>query len=354
MTPRRVIRSIASLAVTLALLQAWLPEASGGPLSAPDRAAFVVTMVDNAFQPQSITIQVGDSVTWVNNGATSHTATSDNALWDSGIMPPGQSFSRSFSSTGTFQYRCSIHGSLGMIGTIVVQAAGQPAATPTLTPTTTPTPTGTPTTTPTPTQPLATPTFTPSPGPNPAVPAATPASASLTGKPTILISIVDNRFMPQNLSVGVRSTIIWTNNGAVPHTVTSDTGLWDSVTLSPSQTFSRSLDAPSSYFYHCEFHRGAGMVGVITVTGIALATPTTTQSPVTATPTPGSATAVSTPGPAPAPSSGTPVPTPLPPGVTPFPRTLPATGDPGSLSWPLVIAGCLLLAGLAARRTDRR
>ncbi|MDO8690156.1 MAG: hypothetical protein Q7R39_09150, partial [Dehalococcoidia bacterium] len=94
----RILRSIAALAAALALLQPWLLWASAAPPPALDRASFVVSMVDNAFQPQAITIQVGDIVTWRNNGATSHTTTSDAALWDSGVMQRDQSFSWSFGS----------------------------------------------------------------------------------------------------------------------------------------------------------------------------------------------------------------------------------------------------------------
>jgi plastocyanin len=39
-------------------------------------------------------------------------------MWDSGLMSSG-SFSHTFSSTGSFPYFCTIHGSL-MTGTVVV------------------------------------------------------------------------------------------------------------------------------------------------------------------------------------------------------------------------------------------
>ncbi len=362
MTPRPIMRSILLLTVVLAISQDWLPAVFAGPLPAPARASFNVFMTDNAFQPQSVSIQVGDSVTWRNNGVAPHTATSDDAYWNSGIMASGQSYSYIFRSTGTFQYRCSIHA--GMVGTVLVQAAGQPTATPTPTSTPSGTPTSTPTVQPsaTPTSSTATPTMTASPSPAATAPPATLVAPPVNGRPTILINLVDSRFMPQNLSVGVGSTLVWTNNGSLVHTIASDAELWDSVTLSPSQVFSRSFDAPGSFFYHCEFHRGAGMVGVITVTGVALPTPTSTQSPATPTPAPASEAADPPPSVLPSASSGalppptaqpTPAPVPLTSSGIPFPRTLPATGDPVSAQWPLLIAGCLLLAGLAGWRTGR-
>src|SRR3990172_11365902 len=130
MTPRRILGSVASLAVVLAILLALLPAAIASPLPVPQRATVNVSMVDNVFQPQTITIQVGDTVVWTNNGALPHTSTSDTAgMWDSGILSPGQTFSRTFDTAGTFPYNCTIHRSLGMVGTVIVQAAAQPTAT---------------------------------------------------------------------------------------------------------------------------------------------------------------------------------------------------------------------------------
>ncbi|MDP2935617.1 MAG: plastocyanin/azurin family copper-binding protein, partial [Dehalococcoidia bacterium] len=107
--------------------------------------------------------------------------------------------------------------------------------------------------------------------------------AGVTADTIVNIEITDNRFFPQNLSVSAGSTVVWTNNGASPHTTTSDTGLWDSGTLLRGQTFSRSFDTPGTYPYNCIFHRGAGMVGTITVvapTSTATPTPTATATAI--------------------------------------------------------------------------
>ena len=72
-----------------------------------------------AFVPQTITIPVGRVITWRNDDSVIHTTTSDTGAWDSGTRSPGQTYSRTFSTVGTFQYHCSIHP--GMTGTIVVQ-----------------------------------------------------------------------------------------------------------------------------------------------------------------------------------------------------------------------------------------
>lgn len=77
-----------------------------------------VKIVDFAFRPRAITVPKGTRVTWVNRGNVSHTSTSLSGLWDSGVIAPGNSFSRVFRRAGTFRYKCTIHPS--MLGKIVV------------------------------------------------------------------------------------------------------------------------------------------------------------------------------------------------------------------------------------------
>ena len=72
------------------------------------------------FSPQTLTIKVGDSVAWTNSDSASHTATSDaGSEIDSPTLSNGQSYSHTFTTTGTFAYHCSFHS--GMKGTIVVE-----------------------------------------------------------------------------------------------------------------------------------------------------------------------------------------------------------------------------------------
>ena len=70
-----------------------------------------------AFDPATITISKGSTVTWVNNDAVAHTITG--ADFDSGTLDSGKSYSHKFDSAGTFEYHCAIHPS--MKGTVVVQ-----------------------------------------------------------------------------------------------------------------------------------------------------------------------------------------------------------------------------------------
>jgi LPXTG-motif cell wall-anchored protein len=92
-------------------------------MAAPALAASV-SMVDFDFQPATVTISAGQSVTWSNNASDPHTSTSDTGAWDSGTVNPGGSFTHTFNSVGTFAYHCTFHQSLGMVGTVIVQATG--------------------------------------------------------------------------------------------------------------------------------------------------------------------------------------------------------------------------------------
>lgn len=93
-----------------------------------------------AYNPASVTINVGDSVTWTNNDAgVPHTVTSDSGTeLNSPNLNAGQTYVNQFDAAGTYTYHCTIHPT--MAGTVIVQQA---AASPTASPTNTATPTAT-------------------------------------------------------------------------------------------------------------------------------------------------------------------------------------------------------------------
>ena len=80
------------------------------------------TISDFKFAPATITIHVGDTITWTNNGPTDHTATATDGSFDTGTLKKGQSASHTFTSAGTFAYICSLHPF--MHGTVVVVGSG--------------------------------------------------------------------------------------------------------------------------------------------------------------------------------------------------------------------------------------
>lgn len=71
------------------------------------------------FQPYSLEVAAGSTVTWVNSSEAAHTVTGDDLSFDdSGPIAPGQTFSTTFDHPGTYRYRCAPHP--GMVGEIVV------------------------------------------------------------------------------------------------------------------------------------------------------------------------------------------------------------------------------------------
>jgi plastocyanin len=97
----------------------------------PDRSSAqaavdpALTISDFQFTPSTITVHVGDTITWTNNGPSAHTATARGGSFDSGTLHKGQSASHTFTQPGTFAYYCRIHPF--MHGTVVVLAARAPS-----------------------------------------------------------------------------------------------------------------------------------------------------------------------------------------------------------------------------------
>ncbi len=76
-----------------------------------------VLIKDFKFQPATITIQKGDTVTWTHPGSASHTVKFADS--ESPILKNGATYSKTFDTPGTFNYECGIHPY--MKGTVVVK-----------------------------------------------------------------------------------------------------------------------------------------------------------------------------------------------------------------------------------------
>lgn len=77
-----------------------------------------VTIEDNAFSPETVTISTGDTVRWTNLDSTTHTVTGTGTNFGSENLNQGDSYEFLFTDAGTYEYYCSIHPS--MQGTVVV------------------------------------------------------------------------------------------------------------------------------------------------------------------------------------------------------------------------------------------
>jgi plastocyanin len=103
----------------------------------------------------------------------------------------------------------------------------------------------------------------------PATSAPTAASQNNNEGTGAVIMLVDKTFSPSSLTVPVGTTVVWKHESDLPHTVTSDTGLFDSGTLNQGDTFQFTFTKAGTYPYHCKFHGdvgGVGMSGTIIVT----------------------------------------------------------------------------------------
>ncbi|MGV8872026.1 MAG: cupredoxin domain-containing protein [Rhodococcus sp. (in: high G+C Gram-positive bacteria)] len=105
----------AALLITLtACSTATTPAASTEPV-----AENQVTVADRMYSPQSLTISVGDTVTWVfADKGMAHNVVADDESFRSQVMPTGQ-FTHTFDTAGTFTYHCTPHPD--MTATIIVE-----------------------------------------------------------------------------------------------------------------------------------------------------------------------------------------------------------------------------------------
>lgn len=103
------------------------------------RATTVEMTNDLNFSPQTVRIQVGETVTWRNTSDVGHTVTADKDLandpsnvqlpegaqpFNSGTVQSGESFSKTFETAGTYKYVCLPHEAQGMTGTVIVEPRG--------------------------------------------------------------------------------------------------------------------------------------------------------------------------------------------------------------------------------------
>jgi plastocyanin len=79
----------------------------------------VVTIRDFAFEPATLRVPAGVTVTWRNQGPSAHTSTADGGAWDSPTLVTNATFSRAFTTAGEFPYHCEPHPA--MTATIIVE-----------------------------------------------------------------------------------------------------------------------------------------------------------------------------------------------------------------------------------------
>ena len=86
----------------------------------PPVSTQTVQIVNFSFQPATIHVKAGTTVTWIQKDSAPHTVTSTNpaGLFASANLSQGQQFTFTFSKPGVYEYQCTIHPS--MQGTVTV------------------------------------------------------------------------------------------------------------------------------------------------------------------------------------------------------------------------------------------
>lgn len=178
-----------------------------GWVSVGQAATHEVSIKGFAFSPSSLRIQAGDTVRWTNDDSVPHTATADDASWDTGRIAGGASAEVTFDSPGDEPYHCAVHPS--MTGRLGVDGGG-----------------GT----------------------------------------THKVAIRSFAFEPDRLKIKDGDTVEWTNFDRVGHTATATDSLWSTGNIAAGESASMVFDFGGGAFpYFCEFH--PSMKGEISVDG---------------------------------------------------------------------------------------
>jgi plastocyanin len=89
----------------------------------------VVEIKNLAYQPSSITISPGTTITWINKDPMDHTVTATDGSFNSGNIASGGKYNLTFSKEGTYQYQCLIHDSMAGEVTVTAKEARSAQAT---------------------------------------------------------------------------------------------------------------------------------------------------------------------------------------------------------------------------------
>ena len=190
----------------------------------PEGAVEIRIVSDDAggFVPGELTIDLGQTVAFINAHHDEHTATGSG--FDTGVIASGDVATVTLDTAGRFAYACQIHPV--MTGSIGVRGADG------------------------------------------VVPETQSASQEVPADATT-VRIVNLAFNPAEVTISTGSTVSWTNDDSVPHTVTSTDGVFDSGIFDPGANFTWTFDQPGSFPYACQIH--PQMQGTVIAEGEAVA-----------------------------------------------------------------------------------
>jgi plastocyanin len=131
LTVRTAFRRLGATLAALIFVAGAVPS-----IAAAKTVEIKMTDTPPKFVPETVTIQKGDTVEWINNAASLHSVTTNPAVaqdpkdvsspagakpFDSGFMTPGAKWSYTFTVPGTYKYLCLPHEKDHMVGIVVVK-----------------------------------------------------------------------------------------------------------------------------------------------------------------------------------------------------------------------------------------
>ena len=105
---------------------------------------------------------------------------------------------------------------------------------------------------------------TPAPGATVTLPPAPSDTLAPVSTGTVDITIQNFSFSPPSITIKAGTAVRWTNQDGATHSVTSDTGVWDSGGIAQGASYTRVFDTAGTFAYHCGIH--PSMKGTIIVT----------------------------------------------------------------------------------------
>ena len=78
-----------------------------------------IVIANFSFEPATLIVKAGTTVTWVNHDDEPHTATATDKRFNSKTLDNGDRFSQEFNAPGVYNYYCALHPK--MTGKIIVK-----------------------------------------------------------------------------------------------------------------------------------------------------------------------------------------------------------------------------------------
>jgi plastocyanin len=116
---RRLLFLGSSAILLLAALAGILMLHSAQARIAQKSSSPIEVHVDNfSFDPETLTVPVNSTVTWINKDDVPHVIASSDGVFKSKALDTDDKYSYTFTKSGTYNYYCSVHPK--MVGKIVV------------------------------------------------------------------------------------------------------------------------------------------------------------------------------------------------------------------------------------------